>query len=171
MAYNDMASKVQQVLDPVCQNLDQEGRFGGEFLQNLRVASVTYDDHNKAVVTFSVHTEPWMRNAHGNVHGGCIATMVDMLTSLSVCADKKFWPSPDTEPYEALGAYSKEPAVSRNLSCQYLKAVPIGIDVKVECHVQSYTKRYSYITCRLIDDTGKLFVTASHDRVHLYQKL
>jgi acyl-coenzyme A thioesterase PaaI-like protein len=172
IASKDIFDKVSEAVSFIAQYGSQEDEVWGiHFKRTMKVDKLAYGTKGRTIVTFRVHTEPWMKNGHDIVHGGCIATIVDWLTSLGVVAHKKFWPSEETTTEQALLAYGQVPAVSRHISVQYIKAVPLNKDILVECTIESNTKRYSYINCRILDDEGNLYVTGSHDRVHLYGKI
>ncbi|KKA28919.1 hypothetical protein TD95_002489 [Thielaviopsis punctulata] len=90
-----------------------------------------------------------------NLHGGCIATLIDMLTSLSLVPVQKpgFW--------EFLG-------VSRTLNVTYLSPVGAGETVTVECEVVSLGKRSCHLTAVLKSEDGRVVATGTHDKVDLH---
>lgn len=158
---------VQQFLDRVVEHIE-----AGSFLESLRlkVEALSYDEDGKSTLTFRVATKQPMANTYGIVHGGFIASIIDVCTSYGCCGELLYWNEDRTE-FDAKRC-SSEFGVSRNINVQYIKAMPIGVDVLVECTVRSNSKRYTYLTCNIRDaKTRTLYVVGSHDKVKLYAKL
>ncbi|KAM0816712.1 hypothetical protein AB5N19_02514 [Seiridium cardinale] len=84
-------------------------------------------------------------NQLGNLHGGCTSTIFDICTTLPLHLINKpgFW--------MYLG-------VSRTLNCTYLKPVPCGTTVDIQCEILSVGKRLCVIKgeMRAVDEEGKL---------------
>lgn len=98
----------------------------------LKLHSWSTDDpkHPRCVFSYTVIQEN--QNGTGNMHGGCTATLFDFCTSMPVCLIN----SPDFWWY--LG-------VSRTLSVTYLKPIPVGEKILIECEIMSIGKTLSTI--------------------------
>ncbi|PWN23726.1 hypothetical protein BCV69DRAFT_279650 [Microstroma glucosiphilum] len=88
-------------------------------------------------MVFRMKAEQYMMNEIGSMHGGCVATLVDNLTSVAIylhIADTE-----PTTPWAFLG-------VTSSLSVVYLAAVPLDSWFEVECSVLSIGSRIAVIT-------------------------
>ncbi|KAI1172998.1 Thioesterase/thiol ester dehydrase-isomerase [Nemania sp. FL0916] len=84
--------------------------------------------HPRAVIRLTV--QPAHANAFGNLHGGCAATIFDVCTTfvLHVISRPGFW---------------QVGGVSRTLNVTYLRPVPVGTTVDIECEVVNAGQRLS----------------------------
>ena len=119
--------------------------------RHLRVHSSNTSPLSSITFEFTVGEDHL--NGLGNMHGGCIATLFDLCTSttLGMVAKPGFW--------NYLG-------VSRNLNTSYLKAIPLGTKILVECEITSAGKRMCHIrgTIRRADGNGEVFATCEHGK-------
>jgi acyl-coenzyme A thioesterase PaaI-like protein len=137
----------------------------------VRSAGRTAAPHNKIRISLTLKARPNWNNKMGIVHGGCIATIIDNLSTQALMVDPRYWEGAKSDE-EAYFRAIKELGVSRNLSIQYIQAIPSEAEFVVETILESNTKRNIYLTCRLYDaETGKLYCTATHDKVKLIHKL
>jgi len=92
----------------------------------LSIISATSVPTGKVVYEYVCH--PSHTNRLNNLHGGCTATIFDFTTTTALFPMSKpgFW--------EYAG-------VSRTLNVTYLKPVPVGETVIIECEVVSIGKR------------------------------
>ncbi|KAI0390079.1 Thioesterase/thiol ester dehydrase-isomerase [Xylariaceae sp. FL0594] len=109
-------------------------------------------------VTFRLTVTPAMTNAMGNLHGGCTATIFDLCTSISLHLVSRpgFW------------QYS---GVSRTLGVTYLRPVPVGTAVEVECEVVHAGQRLASLRAVLRTATddgtkGPVLATCEHGKVN-----
>lgn len=81
-----------------------------------------------ATTIFELTVSPPLCNPMGNMHGGAVATLADMTTTMATAplAQKDFW---------------EFGGVSRTLSVTYLKPVKLGGVARVECQVRSIGRR------------------------------
>jgi uncharacterized protein (TIGR00369 family) len=94
---------------------------------------------------------PELCNKSGNLHGGCAATLLDSLTSTVLLTI-------------ARPGYLDGGHVSRTLSCTYLRPVPMGAEVVVECWVVAAGKRTANVRGEIRTKDGKVCVACVHDK-------
>lgn len=96
-------------------------------------------------ISFRFVVQPIHSNGLGNLHGGCTASIFDHVTSLVLHLISKpgFWMS--------LG-------VSRTLNVTYLRPIPVGTTVDIDCEIVHAGKRMCALkgTMRSVDDAGKI---------------
>ena len=90
-------------------------------------------------------------NKNGNLHGGATATLFDSLTTT------------------ALFTFTKEgswdiPTVSRTLTVTYLRPMPAGMKVLVDCEVMAAGKNLANIRGTMKSEDGKICATCVHDK-------
>ncbi|KAI1636210.1 HotDog domain-containing protein [Biscogniauxia mediterranea] len=92
--------------------------------------STTPSEH--PCVTFRFTPQPLHSNAVNGVHGGCTATLFDECTSMALLLISRpgFW---------------RYFGVSRTLNVTYLRPVPIGEPVDVECEIVQVGKRFAVV--------------------------
>ncbi|CAI7615814.1 unnamed protein product [Penicillium glandicola] len=101
---------------------------------NLRFESATRGP--PATVSFLLTITPALSNYMGNLHGGCAATLIDVLSTtilLGISKPGNF----------ALGG------VSRNLKLTYLRPVPTGTEVRLVCEVVHVGKRLALLRAEI----------------------
>jgi len=119
---------------------------------NLRFESATRGPPSK--VSFLLKITPALSNYMGNLHGGCAATLIDVLSTtilLGVSEPGKF----------ALGG------VSRNLKLTYLRPVPEGIEARIVCEVIHVGKRLALLRAEIQRaETGDVCVVGEHEKAN-----
>ncbi|KAK3353511.1 HotDog domain-containing protein [Lasiosphaeria hispida] len=107
--------------------------------------------HPKVVFRFTVH--PHHSNRLGNLHGGCIATLFDYCTTmpLALVSRPGFW--------HYLG-------VSRTLNTTYLRPVPVGTEVLIECEAVQVGRRLASLRGVMwrAGHEGEIFATCEHGK-------
>lgn len=91
-----------------------------------------------------------MCNPTMNAHGGFIAWLVDVCSSLPVlaCSTQGRWATA---------------GVSTSIHTQYLHAIPLGTKVKVVSSLMRVAKSTAWIEIRVLDrDSGRLLAFATH---------
>ncbi|WEW59719.1 hypothetical protein PRK78_005199 [Emydomyces testavorans] len=97
---------------------------------------------------------PSMCNKLGNLHGGCAATIIDILTSVVLLAIGQ----------PGMFSYG---GVTRTLDVKYLRPVPEGMQIEIDCELLSMGKRLamSRAVIRRVDN-GDLCIIGMHDKVN-----
>ncbi|KAH8678339.1 HotDog domain-containing protein [Xylariales sp. PMI_506] len=83
-------------------------------------------------VTFRFTVLPDHANGLNNMHGGCTATLFDLCTSMPLhfVSRPGFW--------QYMG-------VSRTLNCTYLRPIPVGTTVDIECTLMQVGKKLATV--------------------------
>ncbi|KAJ6154178.1 hypothetical protein N7485_012547 [Penicillium canescens] len=107
-----------------------------------------------ARVSFLFTITPALSNMMGNLHGGCAATLIDVLSTtilLGVSEPGKF-------------AYG---GVSRNLKVTYLRPVPTGSEVRLVCEVIHVGKRLALLRAEIQRaENGDICVVGEHEKAN-----
>jgi acyl-coenzyme A thioesterase 13 len=97
---------------------------------------------------------PNLCNYMGNLHGGCAATLIDVLSTtilLGVSRPGRF----------ALGG------VSRNLKVTYLRPVPEGAEIRLVCVLVHAGKRLALLRAEIQRvDNGDLCIVGEHEKAN-----
>ncbi|KAI0967940.1 Thioesterase/thiol ester dehydrase-isomerase [Xylaria arbuscula] len=112
--------------------------------------------HPRATFRFTV--QPIHNNGLGNLHGGCTATIFDICTTfpLQLMSRPGFW---------------QYGGVSRTLNVTYLRPVPVGTTVDIECEVVHAGQRLSSLrgVMRAVTDdeaNGPVLTICEHGKVN-----
>ena len=90
--------------------------------------------------------EPFMGNLNGTLHGGAIATVIDVATTIAVMSlDKK-----------------NRANVSSELNMSFLSSSPIGREVFIMSQVDRIGKNVAFTQCWLYSDVDELLVSGRH---------
>jgi acyl-coenzyme A thioesterase 13 len=119
----------------------------------LRVVSATKSP--KATSLFELDVTGRWSNRMGNMHGGAIALVSDMCTTMCAAplARKDFW---------VFGG------VSRTLAVTYLRPVTMGMVVEVRCEVLQMGRRLATIRGEIRDKaTGSVLCVCEHNKASL----
>lgn len=107
---------------------------------------------DRATAVFSLIGGQYLTNRVGSIHGGAVALVYDMCTTMCAAplARKGFW---------------EFGGVSRNLSITYLRPAKPDMDIMVTCEVLHMGTRLATIRGEMIDrSTGSLLSTAEHNK-------
>ncbi|KAF2856551.1 hypothetical protein T440DRAFT_549922 [Plenodomus tracheiphilus IPT5] len=121
----------------------------------LKLEEVTFSPTGEATTVFSFIVPRELANANGSLHGGAVALIFDLTTSLSIVAQsrKGFWD----------GGH-----VSRTLNCTFLRPAPEGTKIFVESKVVHLGKRMAQTTgtMKLGSKDGKVAYTCEHGKAN-----
>ncbi|GAA5797085.1 HotDog domain-containing protein [Helicostylum pulchrum] len=96
-------------------------------------------------------------NQLGNLHGGCVATLIDICSSFSIIVGSG-------KPWNLIG-------VSTDLSVAYLRGISEGETIRIVCEVQRVGKVLSNIFTRIYDSEGRLSYSGSHTKFNIDSRL
>ncbi|ORZ04271.1 HotDog domain-containing protein [Absidia repens] len=117
--------------------------------------SITFAEADTLIWEFDVHGIHC--NRLGSLHGGCVATLIDVCSSFAtlVHEGKHRW--------DMIG-------VSTDLGISYMRGVPSGKKIRLECKVQRQGKSLSYIYTTVYDDENHVCYTGSHTKYTIKTK-
>jgi len=108
------------------------------------VADVAFPAPGRCTCRFPVRAEA--RNRYGTLHGGCVATLVDVISTA------------------ALVTVSDSPGVSADLSVSYLRPGPGGEDVDVDARVLKVGRALAFMEVTISDARGRVVAKGSHTK-------
>lgn len=120
------------------------------------------------VVVFKIKILDSMRSHYDNSHAGALTTLVDWLTHMAGAADPAYWPKDRPATEEDFKRVQRSLGLSRRLSLQYLKEVPLGVEVFVQCMLLENTKSRQYFVVEIYDK-DRVYVRGTHDKIKLYK--
>ncbi|KAL7937962.1 HotDog domain-containing protein [Trichoderma chlorosporum] len=147
--------KVEAWLNHFCQQDGDEGeRWMSSIMPKLKVVSASSSRPHPSV-TFSFTVEQKHTNGLSNMHGGCSASLLDLCTSMVLVLVSKpgFW--------QTMG-------VSRTLNTTYMRPVPVGMEVLMECEILQVGKKLCALrgTMKRKSD-GELLCICEHNKVNI----
>ncbi|KAF2159417.1 hypothetical protein M409DRAFT_30167 [Zasmidium cellare ATCC 36951] len=160
VSISDPKERIQAYIDTYRNDEEYEG-FESTLMKSLHIisASVSLPNPNPpqasstlATTTFALPVVPALCNPMGNMHGGAVATLADMATTMATAplSQRGFW---------------EFGGVSRTLSVTYLKPVKVGGVVEVVCEVRSIGRRLSVTQCVVREkETGEMLALAEHGK-------
>ncbi|RZF46798.1 hypothetical protein LSTR_LSTR012021 [Laodelphax striatellus] len=86
-------------------------------------------------------------NALGTLHGGCTATLVDMISSMALITTKK-----------------GNAGVSVDMSISYLRAAPLGEKIIIEAKTNKSGKTLAFLDVAIKKTNGDLIATGTHTK-------
>ncbi|KAI9054615.1 hypothetical protein LZ554_001768 [Drepanopeziza brunnea f. sp. 'monogermtubi'] len=134
-----------------------EENYGGWaahlFRNNLKLISASA--HPTGRVLFRYTVQPTHCNRLGNLHGGCTATIFDFATTCAL-------------PPIAAPGFWVFAGVSRTLNVTYLRPIPVGETVLVECEVVHAGKRLCSLKGSMKRERdGAVMATCEHGKVSI----
>lgn len=118
-------------------------------------SAVLTHDGSAARAVFTMSNAPVFSNRMGNMHGGAVAMIYDMCTTMCAAplARPGFW---------VFGG------VSRTLSITFLRPVRPGMRLLIECEILQQGQRLSTITGVMKDaDSGVVLSVAEHNKASI----
>ncbi|KAM0431843.1 hypothetical protein ACHAPT_005094 [Fusarium lateritium] len=135
---------------------DESGHLkAGDWMHSLvpHISLVSVDSEKSCTFLFTV--QPDNCNRHRSLHGGCAASLFDYLTTLPIALVNRpgFW--------QSMG-------VSRTLNVTYMRPVPVGEEVLIECEIIQVGRKLATLrgTMRRRSD-GLLMATCEHGKVNI----
>lgn len=122
--------------------------------EHISIISAT-SSGGKTIAVFEMKASPVYTNRMGNMHGGAIAMIHDMCTTMAAAplARRDFW---------WFGG------VSRTLLITYLRPVRKDMDLVIECEVLQQGSRLATIRGQMRDKkTGALLSVAEHNKASI----
>eukprot|EP00035_Acanthoeca_spectabilis_P004060 m.98416 g.98416 ORF g.98416 m.98416 type:complete len:192 (+) comp12427_c0_seq3:117-692(+) len=136
-------AKEQGMASMIGRQFPSKGGYDSVLSENLVVTTVNAD----SVVACVKVTEP-LANAFNTLHGGAIATLVDVLGTMALLAQD-----------------SSRPGVSVEINVTYMSAAKVGSDITVEGSVLKLGRSLGFTEVRLSDTmTGKLIAVGRHTK-------
>ncbi|KAI9244302.1 HotDog domain-containing protein [Phascolomyces articulosus] len=111
---------------------------------------------NKLIWEFKVEEKHC--NQLGNIHGGCVATIIDICSSFAILT------------YEGKGGWSLI-GVSTDLAVSYMSGIAAGQTCRLECDVQRVGKTLANIYTTVYNEDGKLCYSGSHTKYCIDSRL
>ncbi|CAI6335837.1 unnamed protein product [Periconia digitata] len=127
--------------------------FSSMVLESASFEPTHASPHNGKTV-YSLVVPRTLCNLGGNLHGGAVALIFDISTSLAITAVSKpgFWDSGN---------------VSRNLNCTYLRPVAEGQKIWIESEVVHLGRRMGLTRALIRTEDGKVCYTCEHSKATL----
>ncbi|KAK4502192.1 hypothetical protein PRZ48_005617 [Zasmidium cellare] len=155
VSIQDPKERIQAYIDTY-RNDKSYGGFEASLMKAIHVTSVSLQhpapSSTLATSTFELVVIPPLCNPMGNMHGGAVATLADMATTMA------------TAPLSQPGFWDFG-GVSRTLSVTYLKPVRLGRTVEIVCEVRSIGRRLSVTQCVIRQkETGEMLALAEHGK-------
>ncbi|KAL1953750.1 hypothetical protein VTO42DRAFT_2314 [Malbranchea cinnamomea] len=132
--------------------------IGALYADGIRTYDIFIRDHVRfesaslgppTTVTYRATVAPELCNKLGTLHGGCAATLVDVLTST------------------ILLALGQPGSVSRSLGLKYVRAAPMGVDILITSELVHVGRKLALLKCEIRRaDTRDVCVVGEHDKAN-----
>ncbi|OBZ82707.1 Acyl-coenzyme A thioesterase 13 [Choanephora cucurbitarum] len=97
-------------------------------------------------------------NLLGRVHGGCVATLIDICSSFAIMVNS------GRHQWEMLG-------VSSDLSVTYMSGAAVGQVLRIECETQRVGKNLANIHTKIYDQQNRVCYSGSHTKFNIVPRL
>ncbi|KAJ9605816.1 hypothetical protein H2200_009665 [Cladophialophora chaetospira] len=152
LAYGNFASlPLKERILALQKSLIDDPDFFGFDTYALKHCQPTLLDAKENFTKWSLVIGSELCNKGGNLHGGAAATLLDYLTSTPLLTIAK-------------EGFLDGGHVSRTITMSYLRPVPLGEKVTVECEVHQAGRNTANILGKIYNEAGKLCVTCVHDK-------
>ncbi|KAI7882933.1 Thioesterase/thiol ester dehydrase-isomerase [Lichtheimia hyalospora FSU 10163] len=145
----EAASKYPDLDDLV--NLYSRRNKQSVFWEDQVHAHLSIVDAQPNMLVWEFDVEEKHCNQLGNMHGGCVATIIDICSSFAILVfeGKRKW---------------KLIGVSTDLGVSYMRGIPAGRKARLECDVQRVGKTLANIYTKVYDEDGNLCYAGSHTK-------
>ncbi|KIX05345.1 uncharacterized protein Z518_06217 [Rhinocladiella mackenziei CBS 650.93] len=152
----DPKGRIQAYIDSYRNSaLDSYKGIDENFMRNhIQIVSAT-STPEKTTAIFTMKAAPEFTNRMGNMHGGAIAMIYDMCTTMTAAplARRDFW---------IFGG------VSRTLGITFLRPVRADMELLIECEVLQQGERLATIRGQMKDKkSGRLLSVAEHNKASI----
>ena len=125
---------------------------------NAKTCNLRFESASKGPpspqVSYLLTVPPDLCNYMGNLHGGCAATLVDVLSTAILLGMSR-------PGVFALGG------VSRHLKTTYLRPVPQGTEIRLKCSLVQIGRRLAYLRAEISRvDNGDVCVLGDHEKAN-----
>ncbi|GAM17092.1 hypothetical protein SAMD00019534_002670 [Acytostelium subglobosum LB1] len=120
--------------------------FDNEFFKYLEMG--TYN-HEKKILTMTMVVPQELCNVLSTLHGGAMATLVDVVSSIAIIAS-----DPERMP----------PSVSVDLSVSYAATAPVGEKITIESTVLKIGKNLAFTDTAIYNNHNKIVCKGSHTK-------
>ncbi|GAB5591159.1 hypothetical protein Unana1_06059 [Umbelopsis nana] len=98
-------------------------------------------------------------NGLGNLHGGCVATLIDLCSSLAILVSGE-----KMVPWRSAG-------ISTELAVSYIAGAPEGAKLRVENELLRSGKTLANLYTKIYNESGKLCYSGTHTKFCLDSKM
>jgi acyl-coenzyme A thioesterase 13 len=152
-SYNapDLSLPIEERIKNLHEELTNTPGYNGYDVLGLRQCKFVSASTEKQSSNWELYVTPELCNKGGNLHGGAAATILDTLTSTALLTIAK-------------PGFLDAGHVSRNLNTTYLRPLPAGSKVTVECEVVAAGKNTAMVRGVIKTQDGKIAVFCAHDK-------
>ncbi|KAI9267849.1 HotDog domain-containing protein [Sporodiniella umbellata] len=133
------------------------------FLKSGSEFERVFEDHLKIVeaepniITFEFKVTDRHVNRYGNLHGGLVATLIDLCSSFAI--------------YVSTEAQWSDMGVSTDMAVSYMRGSPAGTVLKIVAEASRVGNRLATLNTRIYNEKGALCYSGSHTKLRVGSKL